>query len=137
VASSCVSGFTAVNSLSGLGIYCLGDGRIWFYTGVAQRIDTIGPNLFNQWLCLTVTHTVADGQSINMSVIGNGINDSYTATYGTTGSPNALSVSGPNTYWDDITAGYAAVPVPEPSSIPLSLLFSVAALPRCGSASLR
>jgi len=97
-----------------------GDGTIYFNSGVDYAYRSAGANVLNQWLRLRITHPAND-LNLEMSVFGNGINETFSGYYATPWNPSMISVGGSTAYWDDIRAVSDGLPaVPEPSSIALA-----------------
>jgi len=120
------AGMTLVNGLGGCPLLHIGNVGIAVDAGVpyanscTDHSGTQQPNLgspaFGQWLLLEMVHTVAMGQQLQMRVSGTGVDWSITlASYSGPGSGNPayLGLAG-DAYWDDVSAGYGAVPAPVP-----------------------
>jgi len=114
---------TSFAAASGLGsafyVGFYGDGRIEFNSGVALQSTSYGSSLFNKWLRVTIDHPALD-PNLEMSVVGEGVNATFSGFYSTPWSPSVLAVSGPTAYWDDMIAvDNAVAPVPEPATVAL------------------
>ena len=108
---------------SGLGgafyISVYGDGRIDFNSGAALNQRAANPNLLNKWLRLRIEHPAYD-LNLEMSIVGDGVNETFSGYYNTPWNPSILAFGGPTAFWDDVYAVSGALPaVPEPSTAAL------------------
>ena len=68
---------------------------------------------------MTIDHPAYD-PNLEMSVVGNGVNASFSGFYSTPWNPSYLAAGGQTAYWDDmIAADNSVAPVPEPSTLTL------------------
>jgi hypothetical protein len=90
----------------------------------------LGSGAFGQWLTLEMVHTTSMGQGMEFRITGQGINRIIAlGTYGGpgSGSPAFVGLSG-DAWWDDVRAGYGAVPAVVPVPGAAALLVSALGL---------
>jgi hypothetical protein len=111
------------NGLGGCPLIALsGNATPYFNSCLGQDTGQPNPgaNALDQWLLLRIVHTVSMGQGVDLTIAGTGVNvHSYLGQYSGPGSGNpVVMVLSGDAYWDDISAGYGAVPasVPVPAA---------------------
>lgn len=101
-----------------------GDGKAHFGSWGPEAIMELGSSVLDKWVKLRMEQTGPQGNSLRLSITGEGINKVVDSTYGTSYNPGKVSlavmtktpyngIASPGiAYWDDMRAGYGAVPEP-------------------------
>jgi hypothetical protein len=104
-------------------ILVYGDGEVHF-GGTTSTIRNLGSSILDKWVRLRIHQTGTQGSSLRFSITGSGVNEVVDNFYATSYTPNTVTLSvftktpfGPlsentKSYWDDMRAGYGAVPEP-------------------------
>lgn len=132
--------FTLSNGLGSCPILDIGDfgfgnanspGEVYANTCTAFTGEpNLGAAAFGQWLLLEMVHTTAMGAGMEFRITGPGLNRVYAlGSYSGpgSGSPAYLGLAG-DAFWDDVRAGYGAVPAASVVPVPGAAWLLISAL---------